>query len=174
MKQYVGQHRRDIQYTPGEWVLVRLRPYRQSSAKGQHRASAKLARCYYGPFKIVAKIGPVAYRLELPEDVRIHPVFHCLNLKPFRGEPESMTPPPLPPTFHDNQPLISPLTILSYRRASSDPNSPWEALVQWQGLSPKKTSWKDWKQLCQDYHLEDKVILQGPRDDTGTENEEEG
>jgi len=136
--------------------------------KGQHGISGKLARRYYGSFKIVAKIGPVAYRLELPEGARLHLVFYCSNLKPFRGELESTKPPPLPLNFQDNQPIISPLTILSYRRASSDPHSPWEALVQWHGLSPKETSWEDWKQLCQDYHLEDKVILQGPKDDTGT------
>ena len=46
-------------------------------------------------------------------------------------------------------------------------------MVQWQGLSPEETSWEDWDQLRQDYHLEDKVILQGPRDDTGTGYEEE-
>ncbi|RZC09387.1 Chloride channel protein CLC-d [Glycine soja] len=171
MKHYADQHRRDIQYAIGDWVLVKLRPYRQTSAKAAHEVGGKLARRYYGPFKIIAKIDPVAYRLELPEGVRIHPVFHCSNLKLFRGNPESTTPPPLPPHFHENHPLISPLSILGSRRASSDPHSPWEVLVQWQGLSPDETSWENWQQLCRDYHLEDKVILQGPRDVTGIEAE---
>ena len=171
MKHYADQHRRDIQYAIGDWVLVKLRPYRQTSAKAAHEIGGKLARRYYGPFKIIAKIGPVAYRLELPEGVHIHPVFHYSNLKLFRGDPESTTPPPLPPHFHENHPLISPLTILGSRRASSDPQSPWEFLVQWQGLSPDETSWENWQQLCRDYHLEDKVILQGPRDVTGIEAE---
>lgn len=67
MKQYADQHRRDVQFAVGDWVLVRLRPYRQYSAKEQHRAGEKLARRYYGPFKVSAKLEPVAYRLELPE-----------------------------------------------------------------------------------------------------------
>ena len=39
-------------------------------------------------------------------------------------------------------------------------------LVQWEGLSPDDTLWENWDQLCEDYHLEDKVILQGPTKDT--------
>ena len=38
--------------------------------------------------------------------------------------------------------------------------------MQWKGLSPDETSWEDWSQLCSDFHLEDKVSLQGPKDDT--------
>ena len=36
--------------------------------------------------------------------------------------------------------------------------------MQWKGLSPDETSWEDWAQLQQDHHLEDKVILQGPKE----------
>ena len=38
--------------------------------------------------------------------------------------------------------------------------------MQWEGLSPDETSWEDWNSLRQEYHLEDKVILQGPPDDS--------
>ena len=41
--------------------------------------------------------------------------------------------------------------------------------MQWQGLSPDETSWEDWTQLCSTYHLEDKVVLQGPKDDRNSE-----
>ena len=40
----------------------------------------------------------------------------------------------------------------------------WEVLVQCHGLSPDETSWENWSQLCQDYHLEDKVNFQGADD----------
>jgi len=46
-------------------------------------------------------------------------------------------------------------------------------LVQWSGLSPDDTSWESWKDLCQNYHLEDKVTLQAPRDDTNVQTIEE-
>ncbi|GJS60469.1 putative reverse transcriptase domain-containing protein [Tanacetum coccineum] len=45
-------------------------------------AEGKLNPCYIGPFKILAKVGTVAYRLELPEQlIRIHSTFHVSNLK---------------------------------------------------------------------------------------------
>ena len=42
-------------------------------------------------------------------------------------------------------------------------------LVQWEGLLPEETSWKDWDQLKSAYHLEDKVILQVTMDVTKKE-----
>lgn len=43
----------------------------------------KLRPKFIGPFKIITKINPVAYRLELPDTMRIHPVFHISRLRPF-------------------------------------------------------------------------------------------
>lgn len=64
--------------------------------------------------------------------------------------------------------MVTPLAILDYRRSPVDINT-WQVLVQWTGLSPDETTWEDWNQLREDYHLEDKVVLQGPRDDRPAE-----
>ena len=45
--------------------------------KEEYRAFIK----YYGPFKVLQKVGPVAYKLELPLDSKIHLIFHGSNLK---------------------------------------------------------------------------------------------
>lgn len=170
MKQFADSKRREVTYQVGNWVLLKLRPRRQGSAKGAFTKENKLAKRFYGPFKVLEHIGSVAYRLQLPPIARIHPVFHCSVLKRFHGSPlEQDTSVPLPTSFLQDQPVISPLAILDQKRI--DPTGPWQVLVQWHGLSPDDTSWEDWDQLHRDYHLEGKVNLQGTPDDsiTGTQ-----
>ena len=162
MKLTANVKRREVNYEPGRWVLLKLRPYRQHSAKGTQAGSGKLAKRFYGPFQITDHVGKVTYRLKLPEGARIHPVFLGSLLKPFHSDPDSSSTAPLPQHFLNDQPLITPLAILDYRRHSKE--DPWEVLVQWKGLSHDETSWEDWAQLQQDHHLEDKVILQGPKE----------
>lgn len=143
MKRFADTKRREVMYEPGDWVLLKLRPCWQTSAKGVSEVQGKLSKRFYGPFKVIERIGPVAYRLQLPEGARIHPVFHCSVLKPFQGTPELEVAAQLPDHFLQDQPIISPLAILDYRRSTS--TDPWQVLVQWNGLLPNDTSWEDGK-----------------------------
>ncbi|KAL0535737.1 hypothetical protein IC582_030078 [Cucumis melo] len=64
MKLYADRKRRAVEFSVGEYVFLRIRPYRQLTVRS--RRNEKLAPRFFGPYKIVERIGPVAYRLQLP------------------------------------------------------------------------------------------------------------
>lgn len=160
MKHFVDHHRREVSFQEGDWVLVKLRPRRQTSVAGN--SYSKLAKRFYGPFQIIKKIGPIAYQLQLSANSRIHPVFHCSLLKPYLQPVTPVDAPiDLPTTVVENQPIISPVIILNTKWETTNIGPQFLVLVQWKGLSPDDTLWEKWEDLKVEYHLKDKVILEG-------------
>jgi hypothetical protein len=64
----------------GDNAYLRVKPKRSSMRMGM---CAKLEPCYCVPFEVLERIGPVAYRLALPPNVRVHNVFHVYFLKKY-------------------------------------------------------------------------------------------
>lgn len=79
MKKMADRKRTERHFQVGDWVYLKLQPYRQISIK--ERPNYKLSSKYYGPFEIIEKIGKVAYKLRLHNHSQIHPVFHVSQLK---------------------------------------------------------------------------------------------
>nr|GEX13669.1 hypothetical protein [Tanacetum cinerariifolium] len=79
MKAIADGHRTERSYEVGDMVYLKLQPYRQITVrKGVHH---KLSSKFYGPFKVLEKIGEVAYKLQLRSTTKVHPVFHVSQLK---------------------------------------------------------------------------------------------
>lgn len=83
MKQHADQHRSECHFDKGDQVFLHLQPYKQTSVK--ERSHQKLAPKFYGPYTILKHIGLVAYKLALPNDLKLHPIFHVSCLKTVLG-----------------------------------------------------------------------------------------
>jgi hypothetical protein len=83
-KMYVDRHRVEHNFEVGDLVFLRLQPYRQSSLKKS--GAEKLKPHFYGPYRVIRRVGEVAYELELPEGSRIHNTFHVSYLKKALGQ----------------------------------------------------------------------------------------
>ncbi|GJT65040.1 putative reverse transcriptase domain-containing protein [Tanacetum coccineum] len=78
-KSYADVRRKPLEFQVGDKVMLKVSPWKVVIRFGKR---GKPNPCYIGPFKIIAKVGTVAYRLELPEQLsRVHSTFHVLNLK---------------------------------------------------------------------------------------------
>jgi hypothetical protein len=70
MKQQADQHRSERSFEVGDWVFLRLQPYKHMSLK-KAKKDNKLSPKYYGPYKVFQKIGTMTYKLELPTSSRV-------------------------------------------------------------------------------------------------------
>ena len=104
--------RREFQLHIGDLALVKLQPYRQHSMV--LRKNQKLVMRFFGPFEVMEKIGPFAYKLRLPDTTRIHPIFHISLLKKFEGT-HSQQYIPLPLTTIEFGPILSLMEVLQQR-----------------------------------------------------------
>ncbi|GJX51217.1 putative reverse transcriptase domain-containing protein [Tanacetum coccineum] len=76
---YADNRRKPLEFEVGDRVLLKVSPWKGANHFGNR---GKLAPRYVGPFKILERIGPVAYRLRLLEELSsVHDTFHVPNLK---------------------------------------------------------------------------------------------
>ena len=79
-------HRNERSFDVGDWVFLRLQPYIKQMSLKQAKKDNKLSPKYYGLYKVLQKIGMMAYKLELPIASQVHPTFHVSCLKKVIGE----------------------------------------------------------------------------------------
>ncbi|GJU59191.1 putative reverse transcriptase domain-containing protein [Tanacetum coccineum] len=89
-KIYADKRRKPLEFQVGDRVLLKVSPWKGVVRFGK---KGKLAPRYVGPFEIVEHVGPVAYRLKLPQELScVHDTFHVSNLKKCLAEPDVQVP----------------------------------------------------------------------------------
>ncbi|GJZ07641.1 putative reverse transcriptase domain-containing protein [Tanacetum coccineum] len=78
-KSYADLKRKPMEFQVGDKVMLKVLPWKGVVRFGKR---GKLNPRYVGPFKVIERVGEVAYKLELPEELsRVHNTFHVSNLK---------------------------------------------------------------------------------------------
>jgi hypothetical protein len=137
MKSAADKKRSFLEFAVDDLVFLKLQPYIQNSVA--INSNQKLAYKYYGPYRVLARVGKVAYRLDLPDTSRIHPVIHVSQLKRAIG-PGDQVQSTLPVS---NPGLQVPFKILQSRVCRKGCSSISQVLIQWSGMTEDSVTWED-------------------------------
>jgi len=104
------------------------------------RHNHKLSPKFFGPFPILAKIGAVAYRLQLPSSAKIHPVFNVSLLRPYVGSPPSAL--GLVPDIDELGLLAAePVAVLARKLGKRGNHAVVYLLIQWSNRPKEEATW---------------------------------
>ncbi|GJV83306.1 putative reverse transcriptase domain-containing protein [Tanacetum coccineum] len=89
-KSYADKRRKPLEFSVGDYVLLKVSPWKGVVRFGK---KGKLKPRFVGPFEIIKKVGPMAYGLDLPEELDgVHDTFHMSNLKKCLADPTLQVP----------------------------------------------------------------------------------
>ena len=137
----------------GDWAMLKLhKGYSIPSSVG---VTKKLTQQYVGPFQILEKIGCLAYKLEVPNNWRIHPVFSVAQLEPARALSEDPfhRPRPQQPLSvfvegdTDRQKSFEVDCLLNRRTVKKGKGLAIKYLMRWTGYGPEWDRWYNVKDL---------------------------
>ena len=133
----------------GEKVFLKVSPWKGVLRFGRQ---GKLSPRYIGPYEIIERIGPLAYRLALPVELSsIHNVFHVSMLRRYRSDPSHIVHEPEIEVFETLTYVKEPVEILD-RKVKKLRNKEIPIVkVKWSYHSPKEATWEVEDQMRKKY-----------------------
>ena len=140
MKQQADKNRSERSFELGDWVYLRLQPHKQTTLK--QGGKYKLEPRFYGPYKVLRKVGEVAYEVELPAASKIHNIFHVSSLKKVVGQQVTIQT-ELPELDEEGKLILEPEAILEIRTKKLRSRDITEYLIKWKKFPPEDATWED-------------------------------
>jgi hypothetical protein len=139
-KSYADTRRRNLEFEVGDHVYLKVSPIRGTR---RFRIRGKLVPRYIGPYKILNRIGAVAYRLALPEEMAdIHNVFHVSQLKKCLRIPEEQVPLEVMDLQPDLRYQERPIKILDTTERQTRRSVVRFCQVQWSNHTEAEATWE--------------------------------
>eukprot|EP00253_Pinus_taeda_P015608 PITA_15608 len=139
-KNFADRKRRFKEYQVGDHVYIRIQARKITL---QWSSCAKLAPRYFGPFQVLARVGPVAYQLALPSHIRIDNVFHVSMLKKYIYDPKHVIKWKDIRVEPEGEVRVESLSILDRREVQLRKRVITQIKVQWQHYGPEEATWED-------------------------------
>ncbi len=148
-KSYADTRRRKLSFEVGDYVYLKVSPLRGTR---RFQVRGKLAPRYIGPYPIMGRIGEVAYRLELPEEMSdVHNVFHVSQLKKCLRVPEEQVPLEILDLQQDLQYLERPIKIIDTAVKSTRRSQIRYYRVQWSNHTEAEATWEREDDLLKEF-----------------------
>jgi hypothetical protein len=139
-KLFADERRREVELDVGQKVLLSTINFKLA-----HPGTRKLLPKWVGPFEVTERIGKVAYKVELPPNLKMQNVFHVQLLKKYRDNGKVQ---PLPPPIEIDDSLEYEVErVLGHREVKRGKKIRKEFLVKWLGYDHEHNTWEPEKHL---------------------------
>lgn len=148
-KSYADKRRSNLEFSVGDSVLLKVSPW-----KGviRFRKRGKLGPRFIGPFKIIARVGKVAYRLELPPELsQIHNTFHVSQLRKCLADESAHIPIDDIQVDERLNYVERPIAILERKTKSLRNKEIGLVKVQWQHRKGSEWTWEPEDEMKRNY-----------------------
>ncbi|KAI3816044.1 hypothetical protein L1987_15729 [Smallanthus sonchifolius] len=148
-KSYADNRKRAIEFQVADFVLLKVSPWKRVI---RFRKRGKLSPRFIGPFKVIARVGAVAYRLELPEGLsRLHNKFHVSHLRKCMTDESTFV--PLDDIILDEKLnyVEEPVAILDRKVKRLRNKEIFQVLLTWKHKKGAEMTWKTEEEMLKYY-----------------------